>query len=195
MILGDMIKRLIRTTNTTDDVTMTNNTYEGDAAAIVNLFIDGLNSAKNKVAQERFAPVMSQTFFLDNNRKLSLKSVILPVLKIKEFRDSSDNLIKEVRDTETLSFTFDGMAENDAVTVYYSYIPADLSLNNLSAEFDFPHGVVDDLMLINFAAYHYHLVKGGDTDLYKTGYFISLFNDAFNKIKPDFSITHNVNKR
>ena len=164
-----------------EDVYKTSGVYMEDALIIVDKYIDGFNYAKNKICRERYRPMRKETVYINEDNTIDLygfeRDVISVVRVLKGDAEISD---WEQGPDFTLVFP---TGAGEEVEIEYYYIIPDFP-NNPTAEalatpLDFPEAVVDYRILCYYACYEYHLIKGSDRDLDKTGFFINKFNDGF----------------
>jgi hypothetical protein len=148
-------------------------------------FKSAINYAKNKIAKERYAPDYSETVALTDS-KFNTSSLSKSLVRIKSITDANGYDLS----WERLSSTQIRVPNQTSVTVLYSYVPADLGA--AADVLDFPLNVVDPLVLCYFASYQYFLAEGGNDDLVKSGFWISLWNDGFNSIQNNIGETEKV---
>lgn len=148
-----------------------------DKAEYLARFKSAINYAKNKIAREKYAPDHSETVSL-TNEVFDTSSLTKTFLRIKKITDADGYELA----WERLSSTQIKVPSQDSAVVLYEYLPADLSA--LTDVLDFPVSVVDPLILCYFATYQYFVTEGGNDDLDKSGFWLNLWNDGFNSIKP-----------
>lgn len=180
--LQTMIDFTARQTKRTEDVVKTGGIYTDDALVIVNKYIDGFNYAKNKICRERCKPIYEEDVVADSEGVIALSDLAKDAFKIIKVTDTEDGY-------EITNWVDDGFeiyisgGEYKTITVKYYYVPADFSNDptalDLLVTLDLPEGIVDYRILCFYAAYEYHLIKGSDRDMDKTGFFLSKWNDGF----------------
>lgn len=180
--LDDMILFTARQTKRTEDVVKVGGVYTADALEIVNKYIDGFNYAKNKICRERYKPVYEETKVIGDDLCVDLSTLTKTAFKIVMITDvETDTEITDwIANGFEIEFT-DGAGTS--VSIKYNYIPTDYpndpDATALATALEFPDGIVDFRILCFYSAYEYHLIKGSDRDLDKTGFFLSKWNDGF----------------
>ena len=177
--LDEMILFTARQTKRTEDVVKTGGVYTEDALEIVNKFIDGFNYAKSKICKERHMPLERDTITVGGETAL-----VKDIYKVKSIKLAGTQT--EVTDWEIgpgLSIEFPDSYNGLELDIEYYYMIPDFPNNPTATELQlmlaFPEAIVDFRILCFYACYEYHLIKGSDRDLDKTGFFLSKWNDGY----------------
>lgn len=193
--LQEMIDFTARQTKRTEDVVKLGGVYTDDALEIVNKFIDGFNYAKNKICKERYMPIQRDTFVVGSN--VSLTKDLFKIKKL--FISGTETEITDWTIGPGLSIEIPDCYNGMTVDLDYYYILPDFPNNptatDLESYLGFPEAIVDYRILCFYACYEYHLIKGSDRDLDKTGFFLSKFNDGFLHIPRTISGVKRVKDR
>ena len=180
--LDEMILYTARQTKRTEDVFKTAGVYTEDALVIVDKFIDGFNYAKNKIFRERFQPMYVETVTIDSDDEIDLSTLTKPLFKVKEIYMNGCKTF-DWKDTGGFRIKFPTGSAGTDVAITYVYMIPDFKNNptqtDLEVQLDFPEAIVDYRILCFYATYEYHLIKGSDRDLDKTGFFLAKWNDGF----------------
>ena len=180
--LDTMLSFTARQTKRTEDVVKTGGVYTEDALEIVNKYIDGFNYAKNKICRERFKPIFEEDIVVSAEGTIGIDQLSKSAFKIVRVTDTSDGYEFVDWDADGYEINISG-GNGKTVTVKYNYVPEDFNndptATDLNTLLDFPEGIVDYRIICFYAAYEYHLIKGSDRDMDKTGFFLSKWNDGF----------------
>lgn len=190
LTLDEMYQEIAIYTDTTDEVIKSNGIYTGDALAIVNRFKSAINYAKGKVVREQFTPTYSETVTLDANKSFDISLLTKTFLRLIKLEDVNENELNDNKILSTYQIKLPNQNVGDIITVYYGYMPSDLSA--LTDTLDLPQGVVDAKVLCYYAAYQYHLIEGGNKDFDKANYYLTLFNDGITNITANFGKVNSV---
>lgn len=182
--LDELILFTARQTKREEDVVKSGGVYIEDALVIVNKFIDGFNYAKNKIIRERYRPTHKETVLVGPNNAIDLTTMSKTVMKVNEVYESGTLAsITNWGQGEDFTLYLPYGSEGMSVDIEYAYkvpdFPNNPSSTDLEMVLDFPEALVDFRILGYYSAYEYHLIKGSDRDLDKTGFFLSKFNDGF----------------
>lgn len=182
--LDQMIEFTARQTKREEDVVKTGDVYIEDALVIVNKFIDGFNYAKNKIIRERYRPIKTETVTIGQDNTVDLKTLSKTLLKIKEvYHANTSAKVMDWEQGDDFALGFPTWMSGSSVDIKYAYMipdfPNDPTKEDLEMVLDFPEAIVDYRIPCFYACYEYHLIKGSDRDLDKTGFFLSKWNDGF----------------
>lgn len=165
--------------------------YTGDALEIASKIVTGINYAYQKIAREKNVLILEESVTLDSDKRFSYSNLTKTVIRILDVLDSNDahtdwQLLR--KDTVTCN----NLAEGDAVTVRYTFLPSKLSVSNLTEEPLLPLDKIDHLALCYYADFYVLSLEPDSASKEKAVMFLDLFNGEVDSIIPDFNPTFEI---
>lgn len=153
--------------------------YTGDALTIAKKFKNAINFAYRKIAREKYWFTHSETMTLDADLNFLSTGLTYKLLKITRIENSDEDEVfwtQGVGSKIKCSYNEEG----DVVTVFYRYIPADLTA--LTDEPAFPEGKVDHRTLCYYADFEFLTTETDAASRNRAQTWLALFNGGFKDI-------------
>ena len=162
-----------------ETITKTGAVYLDTSLAITNKFKSAINEAYRKIATERYKLIYSQTVTLDANLQFTLSGLTKTFYRLVRVEDADEyEITAMIIPAEKVECPNE--ASGDTVTVYYYYLPAELSV--LTGSPEFPTAAVDHKVMCYYAAFKYLTIEGEQENRVKARDWLALWNEGFDSI-------------
>jgi len=160
-------------------------TYEGEALALAQKILAGINYAYHKIAREKHILTRRETITLDQQRSFDF-STFADLVKVFNVYDRHGCPVYWIMRNQTIG-VFPDRCAGDELTAEISYLPPRLTLDDLNASPLFPETRVDHMVLCYYADFYVLSLEPDNETREKAATFLGLFNDGYANIRQDIS--------
>jgi len=162
-----------------------NGTYEGEALALAQKIMAGINYAYHKIAREKHVLTRREAITLDERRSFDF-AAFPDLIKLFNVYDKHGFPVYWIIRNQTIGYFPDSCA-GDELTAEISYLPPRLTLDDLNASPLFPETRVDHMVLCYYADFYVLSLEPDNETREKAATFLGLFNDGYANIRQDIS--------
>jgi hypothetical protein len=166
-------------------ITKIDGAYEGTSLSIVNRFKSSINTIKDKIARERYAPIAVESVEL-TDETLDIGDLNNRFLRVKDIGNDRGSHVKWYwKDHETIH-----IPRQTNVTIRYYYIPDDIE--ELEDEWVYDQNIVTPKIACFYAAWFYLSQETDADSMVRANLYLNLFNDAYDAIPITRGETHKI---
>lgn len=162
-----------------ETISKTGEAYAGDSLVIVNKFKSALNEAYRKITKERYKLIYSEDIVLDASKQFELADLTETFFELVKVEDADEYEVTAIfKPGEIVKCPNE--ASGDTVTVFYYYLPDELS--DLDDEPAFPVAAVEHKIMCYYAAFKYLIVENDQQSRARAMDWLALWNEGYDSI-------------
>ncbi|MZQ99483.1 MAG: hypothetical protein GT601_17590 [Acidaminobacter sp.] len=178
--LGDALQECARNTYNVKTMVQTGGVYTNKGLEYATRFLSGINYAARKIARERLGPLFSEEITLDEYGRFDLSDLTHDCIRIRAI--TLDGVRYDYNVSQIESVEVNGLS-NAIILIAYEYLPAELTLSNLTAALPIDERYVDPRVLCQYANYQFLSEEGTEYDSARAQVWLGLYNDSFENIR------------